>query len=140
MIRYEYAAGCRLRRCRSRHRRSVAIELQPRVGFAYRSDDKTVLRGGYAMSSWTGRFGFTGGTLSTQFPVIYNVQNGSTRTTSIVDGTFTSLPPIPLRYRFLRTDESTRRRIRAFFVIPSHNPLPTMQNYNLTLQRQLAGG
>ena len=38
--------------------------IQPRLGFAYRVDDKTVVRGGYAISGWTGRFGFTGGTLS----------------------------------------------------------------------------
>lgn len=30
---------------------------EPRVGFAYRLDDKSVIRGGYAISGWTGRLG-----------------------------------------------------------------------------------
>jgi hypothetical protein len=112
--------------------------VQPRVGFAYRAGSKTVLRGGYALSSWVGRFGFTGGTLSTQFPVIYNVQNG-VQNDSIVDGTFSSLPPIS----FVSIPSNGRispAPNQGFFVIPTHNPLPTIQTYNLTLQRQLAGG
>src|ERR1700677_2108404 len=52
--------------------------VQPRVGFAYSIDNKSVIRGGFAMSGWAGRFGFTGGTVSTQFPVIYNIQDGNT--------------------------------------------------------------
>jgi Carboxypeptidase regulatory-like domain/TonB-dependent Receptor Plug Domain len=112
--------------------------VQPRVGFAYRPDSKSVVRGGYSISSWTGRFGFTGGTLSTQFPVIYNVQNGNTGD-YIVNGTFTSLPP------FVFTALPSSGKInpapnQAFFVIPTHNPIPTVQSYNFTYQRQLAGG
>jgi hypothetical protein len=112
--------------------------VQPRIGFAYRAADKTVIRGGYAMSGWTGRFGFTGGTLSTQFPVIYNVQNGNSND-YIVDGTFSSLPPVT----FLNLPANGRispAPNQGFFVIPTHNPLPTVMNYNLTIQQQLAGG
>ncbi len=50
----------------------------PRLGIAYRINNRSVIRAGYGISYWTGRFGFTGGTLSTQFPVIYNIQNGGT--------------------------------------------------------------
>jgi hypothetical protein len=111
---------------------------QPRLGFAYRLDDRSVLRGGYSVSSWTGRFGFTGGTLSTQFPVIYNVQVGQTAD-YVVDGSFNSLPVVPF------TPLPANGRInpapnQAFFVIPRHNPLPTVQSYNLTYQRQFGGG
>lgn len=112
--------------------------VQPRVGIAYRIDDKSVIRTGYSVSSWTGRFGFTGGTLSTQFPVIYNVQVGNTND-YIVDGSFNSLPAVP----FAPLPSNGRINPapnQAFFVIPTHNPIPTVQSYNLTYQRQLAGG
>ncbi len=109
--------------------------VQPRFGFAYRTSDKSVIRGGYAISGWTGRFGFTGGTLSTQFPVIYNVQAGTTND-YIVDGTFNSLPPVP----FVNIPSSGRINPapnQAFFVIPFRNPLPYVENYNLTYEHQL---
>ena len=90
-----------------------------------------MLRGGYAVSSWVGRFGFTGGTLSTQFPVIYNVQNG-VQNDSIVDGTFGSLPPISF-FSIPSNGRISPAPNQGFFVIPAHNPLPTIQTYNLTL-------
>lgn len=112
--------------------------VQPRVGFAYRTGNSTVIRGGYALSSWVGRFGFTGGTLSTQFPVIYNVQNGAAND-SLVDGTFNSLPPVTF-VSLPASGRITPAPNQGFFVIPTYNPLPTVQSYNLTVQRQLAGG
>jgi hypothetical protein len=106
----------------------------PRLGIAYRMK-KSVIRAGYGISYWTGRFGFTGGTLSTQFPVIYNIQNGATGD-YIVDGSFNTLPP------FATVDIPSNGRInpapnQAFFVIPPHNPLPMVQSYNLTYQREI---
>lgn len=112
--------------------------VQPRVGFAYRLDDKSVLRAGYSISSWTGRFGFTGGTLSTQFPVIYNVQNGNTGD-YIVDGSFSTLPPFTFT-ALPGNGRITPAPNQAFFVIPTYNPIPTVQSYNFTYQRQLSGG
>jgi hypothetical protein len=114
------------------------FNFAPRVGFAYRIGDKSVIRGGYGISYWTGRFGFTGGTLSTQFPVIYNIQNGNTGD-YIVDGTFASLPPvqnIPIPSNGIINPAPNQ----AFFVIPKHNRTPYVENYNLTYQRQLPGG
>jgi hypothetical protein len=115
-----------------------SLNFAPRIGFAYRITDKQVIRGGYGISFWTGRFGFTGGTLSTQFPVIYNIQNGNTGD-YIVDGSFNSLPPV----QFVSIPSSgiiTPAPNQAFFVIPSNNALPYVQNYNLTYERQLMGG
>ncbi len=112
--------------------------VQPRVGFAYRPDDKSVIRAGYSVSSWTGRFGFTGGTLSTQFPVIYNVQNGNTGD-FVVDGSFSTLPPVVFA-TLPGSGKINPAPNQAFFVIPTHNPIPTVQSYNFTYQRQLAGG
>jgi hypothetical protein len=112
-----------------------SLNLAPRVGFAYRVNNRQVIRGGYGISYWTGRFGFTGGTLSTQFPTIFNVQQGNTGD-FIVDGTFSSLPVVQF------VDIPANGRItpapnQAFFVIPSRNRLPYVQNYNLTYQRDL---
>ena len=117
---------------------SQSLGFSPRIGFAYRISDKQVIRSGYGIGYWTGRFGFTGGTLSTQFPVIYNVQNGNTGD-FIVDGTLGSLP----RVQFV--DIPSNGRIspapdQGFFTIPFRNSLPYVQNYNLTYQRQLMYG
>jgi hypothetical protein len=112
--------------------------IEPRVGFAYSIGDKSVLRGGYAISGWTGRFGFTGGTLSTQFPVINNVQVGNTGD-YVVDGTFNSLPPVP-SITLPANGRLSPAPNEAFFVIPFHNPLPYVENYNLTYQRQFNAG
>jgi outer membrane receptor protein involved in Fe transport len=112
--------------------------VQPRVGFAYRIGSKSVLRGGYAISGWTGRFGFTGGTLSTQFPVINNVQLGNTGD-YIVDGTFNSLPPVPA-ISLPSNGRINPAPNEAFFVIPPYNPLPYVENYNLTFQHEFNAG
>jgi Carboxypeptidase regulatory-like domain len=117
---------------------SQSLNFAPRVGFAYRIDDKQVIRGGYGISYWTGRFGFTGGTLSTQFPVIYNIQNGNTGD-YIVDGAFNSLPPVQL-LSIPSNGIINPAPNQAFFVVPSRNRLPYVQNYNLTYERQLSGG
>ena len=115
-----------------------SLNMAPRLGFAYRITEKQVIRGGYGISYWTGRFGFTGGTLSTQFPTIYNVQQGNTNDYA-VDGTFNSLPVVQF------VDIPSNGRIspapnQGFFVVPSRNRLPYVQNYNLTYQRDLGGG
>jgi hypothetical protein len=112
-----------------------ALNMAPRFGFAYRLSNKQVVRGGYGISYWTGRFGFTGGTLSTQFPTIFNVQQGNTGD-FIVDGSFTTLPVV----QFVEVPANGRitpAPNQGFFVIPSRNRLPYVQNYNFTYQRDL---
>ena len=110
----------------------------PRLGIAYRVDDKSVLRAGYGVSYYTGRFGFTGGTLSTQFPTIYNVQEGVANDFRI-DGSFDTLPVVNL------IDVPANGRIspapnQGFFVIPKKNPIPYVHSFNLMYQREFAGG
>jgi hypothetical protein len=109
----------------------------PRVGLAYRMNDKTVIRTGYGVSYYTGRFGFTGGTLSTQFPVIYNVQEGVTGNFRI-EGTQDSLPVV----RFLEIPASgviAPAPNQGFFTIPRATPIPFVHSYSFTIQRQLPG-
>src|SRR5271156_6531289 len=111
---------------------------EPRVGFAYSIDNQSVVRGGLALSGWVGRFGFTGGTLSTQFPVIYNVQDGNTGGYGVT-GSITSLPAVP----FLTIPSDgviSPAPNQAFFVIPARNPLRYVEAYNVTYQRTLGHG
>ncbi len=107
----------------------------PRFGFSYRIGDRSVIRGGYGLSYYTGRFGFTGGTLSTQFPVIYNIQDG-VENDFMKNGNFEALPPvpdIPLPENGVITPDPNQ----AFFTIPRDNPIPFVHSYNLTYQREV---
>jgi hypothetical protein len=107
----------------------------PRVGFSFRTSVKSVLRAGYGLSYYTGRFGFTGGTLSTQFPVLYNIQNG-VEGDFVVDGGFDALPPvpdIPLPSNGIINPAPNQ----AFFTVPRDNPMAFVHSYNLTYQREL---
>lgn len=110
----------------------------PRFGFSYRLSDKAVVRGGYGLSYYTGRFGFTGGTLSTQFPVLYNIQNG-VENDFAVTGSFDTLPPVPV---IPLPDNGVINPApnQAFFTVPQDYPNPHVHSYNLTYQRELAPG
>ena len=110
----------------------------PRLGASYRLSDKAVVRSGYGVSYYTGRFGFTGGTLSTQFPVLHNIQEG-VGGDFIIDGSFDTLPvvtiiPIPTNGRI------TPAPPQAFFTVPKSNPIPFVHSYNLTYQREAGYG
>jgi hypothetical protein len=112
--------------------------LAPRLGFSYRLGTKSVVRGGYGISYYTGRFGFTGGTLSTQFPVLYNIQNG-VENDFVVNGVFGQLPPVPV------IDIPANGIInpapnQAFFTMPEDYPSPLVHSYNFTIQRELGFG
>lgn len=110
----------------------------PRIGFSYRLGNKSVVRGGYGISYYTGRFGFTGGTLSTQFPVLYNIQNGVTNDFAVT-GSFDTLPPvpdIPLPSNGIINPAPNQ----AFFTVPTDYPNPFVHSYNLTYQRELGNG
>ncbi|MBM3725206.1 MAG: hypothetical protein FJW40_07250 [Acidobacteria bacterium] len=110
----------------------------PRVGFAYKVSPKAVLRGGYGTSYYTGRFGFTGGTLSTQFPVIYNVQNGVANDFRI-DGSMDTIEPVPV-VPIPSSGVINPAPNQGFFTIPRKTPIPFVHSYSLTYQRELGLG
>jgi outer membrane receptor protein involved in Fe transport len=112
----------------------------PRVGFAYRFGDKerNVLRGGFGISYFTARFGFTGGTLSTSFPVIADQTIGAANDFR-ADGTLTGIPaftPVPIPTNGIINPAPNI----GLFAIPFNNPLPTVLSYNLTAQREVMPG
>lgn len=108
----------------------------PRLGVAYSLNSKTVIRAGYAFSYWEERFGFTGGTLNTQYPVIYNVQDGVQNSFKVV-GNFNAIPvvnlvPIP------SSGIISPAPNQAFYYMPENYTLPSVYNYNFSVQRQLS--
>ena len=110
----------------------------PRIGIAYRLNDRSVIRTGFGVSYWVGRFGFTGGTTSTQFPVIYNIQQGATNDL-VVDGSFNTLPVV----NFVTIPSNGKINPapnQAFFIVPPSNPTPMVSSYNLTYQREIGWG
>lgn len=114
--------------------------LAPRVGFAYRFGDKdrNVLRGGFGISYFTARFGFTGGTLSTSFPVIADQTIGAASDFK-ADGTIASIPaftPVPIPTNGIINPAPNI----GLFAIPFDNPLPMVLSYNLTVQREVIPG
>jgi hypothetical protein len=117
---------------------SAPKNFAPRVGFSYRATEKSVIRGGYGISFFTGRYGFTGGTLSTQYPVISNIQVGVTGD-YVVDGSFASIPAAPV-VSVPSSGRITPAPSQAFYNIPQHNPYPYVQSMNLTYQRELGHG
>jgi hypothetical protein len=110
-------------------------DFGPRVGAAYRITQKLVLRLGYGIGYYTGVSGFTGGSLSTQFPVVSNVLIG-TANDYVVDGSFASLPavtPVPIPANGIINPPPAQ----SFYAVPFHDPLPYDQSLNVTLQQEL---
>jgi len=107
----------------------------PRFGLSYRLDKKTVIRTGYGTSNYLGRFGFSGGTIATQFPAVLHTQVGVANDYR-VDGTLDSIPaiasqPVPSNGRL------TPAPNQPLFSIPLDNLTPFVHSYNFTIQRQI---
>jgi carboxypeptidase family protein len=114
--------------------------LAPRFGFAYRfgAKDRNVIRGGFGISYFPARFGFTGGTLSTSFPVIAD-QTIGTANDFLAAGSIASIPafqPVPIPANGIINPSPNI----GLFAIPFENNLPRVLSYNLTVQREVTPG
>jgi outer membrane receptor protein involved in Fe transport len=110
----------------------------PRFGFAYRATDNLVVRGGYGISYYEVTNGYTGGTLSTQFPVVGNIQVGAANT-YVLSGSFNSLPAVPY-IPIPANGIISPAPDQGYYAVPFNNRNPYVQSFNLTVQRRLAGG
>jgi outer membrane receptor protein involved in Fe transport len=112
--------------------------FQPRFGATYRLSSKSVIRGGYGLSYWMPCCGFNGGALSTQFPVIYNIQNGVPGD-YVQSGNFDSIPsvtliPIPSNGILLPAPD------QGYETIPKDYKVPKVHSFNVTYQREILPG
>jgi hypothetical protein len=107
----------------------------PRLGIAYSLGPKTALRAGYAISYWEQRFGWTGGSLNNQYPVIYNQSEGTTSQYNVINSNYSIVPvqylPIPTNGILSPAPN------QSFYYMPSHMNLPEVYSWNLTLQHQI---
>ena len=109
--------------------------VAPRVGFAWRITDKTVIRGGYSIHYFQQPYGLMG-----YMPSAYGFVNG-------VQGTFTTTPllgpfaasllnPTPA---FPPTNGTSAGNLPAA-VVPLGTSQPSVQSYNFTAQREFYWG
>jgi hypothetical protein len=112
--------------------------FEPRFGFAYRINDKSVVRGGYGLSYWTGCCGFNGGSLSTQFPVIYNIQNGVVGDYAVA-GSLNSIPAVTL-LSVPSNGILSPAPEQGYITIPKDYKIPHVHSFNVTYQRQWSSG
>jgi len=112
--------------------------LAPRFGFAYRATEQTVIRGGYGLSYFMGRFGFNGGTFATQFPAVLHTQIGVANDFS-PSGSIDVVPPAerpPIPANGLLSPAPNQ----PVFAVPFDYPIPFVHSYNLTIQRAVGWG
>jgi len=112
----------------------------PRAGFAYRfgGNDRNVIRGGFGVSYFTARYGFTGGTLSTSYPVIADQTIGAANDFK-ASGTIDNIPaftPVPIPSNGIINPAPNI----GLFAIPAQNNMPQVISYNLTAQREVLPG
>jgi outer membrane receptor protein involved in Fe transport len=110
----------------------------PRFGFAWRATTDLVVRGGYGISYYEVTNGYTGGTLSTQFPVVGNIQNGAANT-YVQSGSLSSIPAIPY-IPIPSNGIISPAPDQGYYAVPFDNRNPYVQSFNLTVQRRLGGG
>jgi len=102
------------------------LNFAPRVGLAFRFDDRTVLRAGYGMSYWNGLLQMQAATLSSFTGAQSGVAGSYT-----VGGTLGSFPAV--------SPSNTAANI-PFYFSPTRVRTPYVQFYNFGIQRDLTHG
>ncbi len=108
--------------------KSNNLNFAPRVGLAYRFDDRTVIRAGYAMTYWNPALPFQASTLN---PAITGATVGVAGSYG-VGGYFGNLPATATTTG-LAPD-------RAYYVSPSRVRTPYAQQFNFDIQRDVTHG
>ena len=117
--------------------RANTLGFEPRFGWAYRINSKSVLRGGFGISHYEAASGGDGGTLSVQPPVLGNIQIG-TPNTYVVAGPMTAIPGI-VKFASPGNGVWNPAPDQPYYSVPFYLPTPYVMSYNLTYQRQLPG-
>jgi hypothetical protein len=124
--------------------------FDPRLGFAYRLDDKTVIRGGYgvthqAVDEDSGGNGAPGFTVNNSSLAWSNPTGGGQTPTALLSNPIPNIPqvyvprlgrsnPAFLKQLAVATQISGGQGLSGFMNVM---PLPYFQQYNLTLQREI---
>jgi len=107
----------------------------PRLGFAYRPNSSTVLRGGYGLSYFTNAFGFYGATLSGMYPVVinqaYGVLNDFLPEGNINFVPLPTGPPIPSNGILNPAPD------QIYWFYPDNQQYPYLASWNFTVQQAL---
>jgi carboxypeptidase family protein len=107
----------------------------PRVGFAYRARNNTVIRGGYGLSYFAHTFGFYGATLGGMYPVTinaaYGVLNDYLPEGNIATVPMPTGPPVPANGILSPAPDL------IFWYIPNKSEFPYVASWNITVQQAL---
>jgi hypothetical protein len=112
--------------------------VEPRIGFAYMPDKNSVIRGGYAISGWTGRYGFTGGALISNFPLLTVVQQGVISGYGY-SGSLNTLPEII--FSAIPDNGIINPAPNYVYIVPDKTgAMSYVEAWNLTYERSLKAG
>jgi hypothetical protein len=106
--------------------------IYPRIGIAYRLNDKTVIRAGFGMSS------FYRYTVNWQYPV-KQAQQLVAQNTYVAAGTMATGFPAPLPIVIPSNGIITPAPNQNFAITPTKVPVPYAETWNFAVQRSLPG-
>src|SRR5262249_42381940 len=112
--------------------KSYKKNIYPRIGFAWRLNEKTVVRGGFGMSN-SYRYD-----INWQFPV-KQAQQLTAANSFVAAGTMAAGFPAPLPVVIPADGIIRNAPNQSFSVNPPDHPVPYVESWNLALQRTLRG-
>lgn len=112
--------------------------VEPRVGFGYQLPKNSVLRGGIAMSGWSGEYGFTGSQLTGNFPTLEIVQQGVVSGYGY-SGTFNNIPAAP-SLQIPQNGIINPAPNLVFITMDKHPKMPYVESWNLFYEKSMKAG